>query len=203
MNEQTIVEKKRNSPPRGAGGAKKTRRYTPAEKIKAVRLYLEEGFSRSQVCTEMGMAHSGLSRWVSQYQQQGEAGLQPRFPGKRAAKLPAVITEKVVELKQQNPTFGIKRISQVLRRCFFLPASPETVRQRLHKAELMTQQPPRKQRNMVRPRFFERATPNQMWQTDSSRSASAAVTRISSPSWMITRGSSWGRICSAVPRHRR
>jgi transposase InsO family protein len=69
-------------------------------------------------------------------------------------------------LKKENPTFGIKRISQVLRRCFFLPASPYTVRQRLHDAELMTEGSPRKKRNLTRPRFFERATPNQMWQTD-------------------------------------
>ena len=54
----------------------------------------------------------------------------------------------------------------MLRRCFFLPASPETVRQRLHAAELMTERPARKERNLTRPRFFERATPNQMWQTD-------------------------------------
>lgn len=56
--------------------------------------------------------------------------------------------------------------SQVLRRVFFLPASPETVRQRLHEAELMPETTPPKKRNLVRPRFFERATPNQMWQTD-------------------------------------
>ena len=56
-------------------------------------------------------------------------------------RLPAPITEKIIELKQENPTFGIKRISQVLRRCFFLPASPETVRQRLHAAELMHRTP--------------------------------------------------------------
>ena len=166
MNEQTLVEKKRNSPPRGAGGAKKMRRYTVAEKLKAVRLCLEEGFSQLQVSEEMGMAHSGLSRWIRQYQEQGEAGLQNRMAGKRAAKLPAAITSQIVELKQQNPTFGIKRISQVLRRWFLLPASPETVRQRLHAADLMPDAPPVKQRNMVRPRFFERATPNQMWQTD-------------------------------------
>jgi transposase-like protein len=40
MNEQTVVEKKRNSPPRGAGGAKTTRRYSPADKLRAVRLHL-------------------------------------------------------------------------------------------------------------------------------------------------------------------
>jgi len=166
MNEQTIVEKKRNSPPRGAGGAKKVRRFTPDEKLKAVRLRLEEGFSLKDICAEVGVAQSGLSRWISQYQQFGEAGLQNKMAGRRKDRLPAPITDKIIELKRQNPAFGIKRISQILRRCFFLPASPETVRQRLHEADLMSEPTPPKRRNMVRPRFFERATPNQMWQTD-------------------------------------
>jgi transposase InsO family protein len=166
MNDQTIVEKKRNSPPRGAGGAKKLRRFSPDEKLKAVRLRLEEGFSLKDICAEVGVAQSGLSRWISQYQQFGEASLQTKVGGRRKDRLPAPITDKIVELKQQNPTFGIKRISQVLRRCFFLPASPETVRQRLHDAELMPATTPPKKRNLTRPRFFERATPNQMWQTD-------------------------------------
>jgi transposase InsO family protein len=166
MNEQTVVEKKRNSPPRGAGGAKKVRRFTADEKLKAVRLRLEEGFSLADVCAEVGVAQSGLSRWIRQYRALGEAGLKSGTPGPRQARLPAPITDKIIELKQAHPTFGIKRISQILRRCFFLPASPETVRQRLHAAELMTESSPPRKRNMVRPRFFERATPNQMWQTD-------------------------------------
>jgi transposase InsO family protein len=142
------------------------RRFTKDEKLKAVRLYLEEGFNMTLVCEEVGVSRSCLGLWLEAYRSSGEAGLEPKLNGSRVPKLPAPITDKIIELKQETPTFGIKRISQVLRRCFFLPASPETVRQRLHAAELMTKQPPRKQRNMVRPRFFERATPNQMWQTD-------------------------------------
>ena len=127
---------------------------------------LEEGFSVQDVCGEMGMAVSCLHNWIHRYQKFGEVGLQRTESSKRAPKLPAPITEKIVELKQQNPGFGIKRISQLLRRCFFLPASPETVRRHLHEAELMPPAKPPKQRNITRPRFFERATPNQMWQTD-------------------------------------
>ena len=41
----------------------------------------------------------------------------------------------------------------------------ETVRQTL-KQEGLIEPPPKPRRNLVRPRFFERATPNQMWQTD-------------------------------------
>src|SRR5579885_3685808 len=166
MNEEVKVEKKRNSPPRGAGGAKKTHRFTVDQKLQAVRLHLEEGFTMALVCQELGVSKASLVLWLRAYRQDGQAGLQNPYAGRRPARLPAPITDKIIELKEQNPAFGIKRISQMLRRCFFLPASPETVRQRLHEAGLMAESQPPKRRNMVRPRFFERATPNQMWQTD-------------------------------------
>jgi transposase len=166
MNEEVVVEKKRKSPPRGARGANFARRFTEAEKLKAVRLHLEEGFTIALVCQELGVSKGSLVLWLRAYREKGEAGLKCPYAGPRTPKLPAPITEKIIELKQQNPSFGIKRISQILRRCFFLPASPETVRQRLHDAELMTQGSPPRKRNLTRPRFFERATPNQMWQTD-------------------------------------
>jgi transposase InsO family protein len=54
----------------------------------------------------------------------------------------------------------------MLKRMFFLSASPETVRKTLHDSSLMKAPPKKRQRNITRPRFFERSTPNQLWQTD-------------------------------------
>ena len=167
MNDEGRVEKKRNSPPRGAGGRKKSReRYSPQLRLRAVKLHLEEGFSQRLVCEELGMSKSILGLWLHQYRLAGEAGLQPREGLARPAKLPAAVTQKILELKTQNPAFGIKRIAQLLRRWFWLPGSAETVRTRLHQAGLMPPAPPPRKRNLTRPRFFERATPNQMWQSD-------------------------------------
>jgi len=165
MEENEAVKRIERRPPRGSGG-EKTRRFTTGEKLKAIRLHLEEGFSMALVCQELNVSKSSLGLWLQAYRLGGEAGLQPGIPGPRKHRLPEPITEKIVEIKQQNPAFGIKRISQLLRRWFFLPASPETVRQRLHEAELMAEWSPPKRRNITRPRFFERATPNQMWQSD-------------------------------------
>jgi len=137
-----------------------------AEKLRAVRLHREEGFSQALVCQELGISKSILGLWLQQYRLAGEAGLQPTGRGGRRPKLPPAITDKIRELKGEHPTFGIKRIAQWLRRWFCLPASPETVRRHLHAAELMPQSTPPKKRNLTRPRFFERATPNQMWQSD-------------------------------------
>ena len=103
MNEQTVVKKKRNSPPRGGWRREKVRRFIADEKLKAVRLRLEEGFSLADVCAEIGVTQSGLSRWIRQYRALGEAGLQSGTPGTQQARLPAPITDKIIELKQAHP----------------------------------------------------------------------------------------------------
>ncbi len=166
METNEVAAKREPRPPRGSRAPKTRVRYSPQFKRKAVGLYLEEGFNQSLVCQELGISKSILGVWLQKYRLAGEAGLQPAPQPERPLKLPPAITEKIRELKTENPGFGIKRISQVLRRWFFLPASPETVRRRLHQARLMPESQPPKKRNMVRPRFFERATPNQMWQSD-------------------------------------
>ncbi len=92
-------------------------------------------------------------------------GSQRNYRGKGRS-LPSPVRQKIVEVKEANPLFGIKRISQVLKRAFFLSASPETVRKTLHDSSLIKSPPKKRQRNITRPRFFERSTPNQLWQTD-------------------------------------
>jgi transposase len=125
------------------------------------------GFSGRLIAQETGVSQQALSGWVHLYQQFGEEGLKAHTPpALRQPKLAPAVTAKILELKQDNPTWGIKRISQLLRRFFFMKASPETVRQKLHQAQLMSPPSSPRRRNLTRPRFFERATPNQMWQSD-------------------------------------
>jgi transposase InsO family protein len=120
------------------------------------------------------MGTSTFSGWLKKYREQGEEGLRFLLPlggggSKKRSRLPGPVVEKILELKRQNPWWGIKRIAQALRRMFFLQASAESVRTRLHEAGLMPRQQQRRakgKRNLSRPRFFERSTPNQMWQSD-------------------------------------
>ncbi|MCI0748689.1 MAG: DDE-type integrase/transposase/recombinase [Verrucomicrobia subdivision 3 bacterium] len=167
MNDNELVEKKKKSnntsPPRG--GAPKNFRRTFAQRLQAVKLHLEEGFSQQLVAQQMDISKSSLGNWVLRYRLHGEEALKDQDDRASARKLPAAVRDKILELKRQEPSRGVKRISQLLRRIFFLPASAETVRQTLKK-EGLVESPPKARRNLTRPRFFERATPNQMWQTD-------------------------------------
>jgi transposase InsO family protein len=141
------------------------KRYDAEFKLQIVRKYLEESIPASVISQECGIDSKSVGRWVRAYRQNGEAGLSSTYSGKGKSLL-VPVKDKIVEIKEANPLFGIKRISQLLRRAFFLSASPETVRKTLHDSSLMPSPPKKRQRNITRPRFFERATPNQLWQTD-------------------------------------
>jgi hypothetical protein len=89
---------------------------------------------------------------------------QPRGdPG--GSKLPELTKRTILMLKQANPEFGCQRISDLLLRGPALPASPAAVVRVLHEAgyqfEEVTTRP-----HPDRVRSFERARPNQLWQTD-------------------------------------
>jgi len=162
MDEKEEVEK---AVKRGSRSGSRRKRYTYDEKLRAVKLHAEEGFNGELVCAETGVSVSSLMTWCRRYRENGEMGLRreatPR-PGRRLAR---PVIDKILELKRGNPLFGVKRIADGLRRWFFLKASPETVRKTLHEADLMNERA-KARRNLVRPRYFERATPNQMWQSD-------------------------------------
>jgi len=143
------------------------KRYGFEFKLRCVKLRLEEGLPVSLLGKEVGCSQDVIRRWVKAYEERGEAGLRNRFvlAGSRR-KLPGPVREKIVEIKKREPLFGVKRISHLLKRVFFLSASPETVRRTLRAESLIVPSKKKHQHNITRPRFFERSTPNQMWQSD-------------------------------------
>ena len=162
MEEKESVQKVRE---RGSRTGSHPKRYSFEERLRAVRLHLQEGFPAALVAQETGVSTSSLGTWLRAYRQNGETGLKGQRAPRPGRRLPGPVVAKILELKRANRWYGVQRIADALRRWFFLEASAETVRRTLHAADLMD--PPAKaRRNMTRPRFFERASPNQMWQSD-------------------------------------
>jgi len=143
------------------------KRYGFEFKLRCVKLRLEEEIPISLLSEEVGASKDVIRRWAKAYQERGEAGLRSGVvaAGSRR-KLPGPVREKIVEIKRREPFFGVKRISHLLKRAFFLSASPETVRRTLRAESLMDPSRKKHPRNITRPRFFERSTPNQLWQSD-------------------------------------
>src|SRR5512139_299204 len=135
---------------------------------KAVQLCVEEGFPVEQVARDLRVGLSTLGKWIRKYRTQGAAGLAAtvRQPRNRKPQVAPAVKRQAVALKRRHPDFGIQKISQFLRRVLFLPVSRETVRRTLHAEALLKQRRPKPRPNPAVPRSFERATPNQLWQTD-------------------------------------
>src|SRR5512136_2291700 len=143
------------------------KRYGFEFKLRCVKLQLEEGLPVSLLSKEVGASKDVIRRWVKAYQERGEAGLRNQVVVTGSGrKLPGPVREKIIEIKRREPLFGVKRISHLLKRAFFLSASPETVRRTLQAESLIVPSKKKAHRNLTRPRFFERSTPNQMWQSD-------------------------------------
>lgn len=153
-------------------GQAKAEPYRPAPypyeiRRRAVQLYLEEGISALLVARELGISDGAVHAWAKRYRRYGEAGLRKAPAVRQAgARLPAAVKEKITALKREEPRQGARRISQILRRLFFLKASPETVRRHLKATGLTTPKPKARKKPQRAARRFERSTPNQMWQSD-------------------------------------
>jgi len=142
--------------------------YSPEFRLEIVKLHLDDGYSIVMLSEEFGCGKSTIGKWVKTYNEHGDAGLlQPatrlKHKGKTSDK---GLQSKIIELKKDDPQRGVRRISDILKRFLLVKASPEIVRNTLHEAKLIEPPPKKRKRNISKPRRFERATPNQMWQTD-------------------------------------
>ena len=114
----------------------------------------------------VGVSKHTLYAWKKKFDADGPAGLldQPRG-GPKGSRLPDLTRRAILLLKQAHPDWGCQRISDTLQRGPALPASPSAVARALHEAGYELEEvPTRPHPDHVR--HFERAAPNQLWQTD-------------------------------------
>jgi len=144
----------------------KRQRFPDELKLKVARARVDDEVPAKALAKQFGVSLSPVERWARVYRKRGEAafGGAKRVPARRSGL--TAIREAIVDLKQQHPKFGTQRISDVLKRFLHLPGSQTTVRATLHEAKLMPEVPPKYQKKRKAPRRFERARPNQMWQSD-------------------------------------
>jgi len=141
--------------------------YSFELRLRVVRMFLEEKYPVQLICEETGVGRSTVGTWVRKYRQYGEDGLRSKMgQTPRPARKEAAVKNKIIEVKKSNPVFGVRRISDFLKRFFLLKASPATVHKQLAGAGLVEKKRPKQKKNPPKPRFFERSKPNQLWQSD-------------------------------------
>jgi len=139
---------------------------TPQQRLLLLDTWRRSGLPAGDFAALVKIGKHSLYAWKKAFDEQGPAGLmdKPRG-GPRGMKLPELTKRTILMLKEANPSWGCQRISDMLLRGPALPACPSTVAKVLHEAgyqlvDETTKPHPDKVRS------FERAKPNQLWQSD-------------------------------------
>ena len=139
---------------------------TPEQRLLILDTWQRSGLPAGDFAPLVGLSKHTLYSWKKRFDESGPAGLMDQQRGgPKGSRVHELTKRTILMLKQANPEWGCQRISDMLLRGPALAASPGAVSRVLHEAgyqveEVATHPHPDKQRE------FERATPNQLWQTD-------------------------------------
>lgn len=151
------------------GSAHLPRHPHPVElKLRVVREVLEHDMRQIEVARLLGLSKHTVWDWVQRFRERGVAGLVSEAPGPRGGAGPGAAQKRaaVTALRRAHPEYGTRRISAVLARFAALGVSETAVRTILHEAGLLRARPPAAPAHPQPARRFERAEPNQLWQSD-------------------------------------
>jgi transposase InsO family protein len=115
----------------------------------------------------VGLSPHTLNAWRRRFQQQGPAGLLDQQRGApRGSRVPEPTQRAILMLKRSHEEWGIDRIHDVLLRGEGFAASPGAIKRVLLEAGYEIESVPTAPHPEPRTKDFERARPNQLWQSD-------------------------------------
>lgn len=143
-----------------------TQSVTPEQKLLLIDAWKRSGLPGTDFAELVGFSYKTLYQWRRRYEKEGVEGLfgRPRGP-EAGSKVPPVTRQAILLIKADNPGYGSERISQILYRGPGLGVSPGAVARVLKEEGFEPVDRPT-ERHPDKPRRFERAKPNQLWQSD-------------------------------------
>jgi transposase InsO family protein len=145
------------------------RNYEVSEKLRLIKEYEASGAPMSRFCEWYGICDGSLKGWIEKYRTEGEAGLVNKFRGSRK-EIPEAVKEEIVKLKEENPSMGVKKISDYLARNKFVKIYRAKVMEILKSnprtAELIALPATMRGHSDKEPVSFERSKPREMYQMD-------------------------------------
>jgi transposase InsO family protein len=138
---------------------------TPSQRLLILDTWRRSGLPAGDFASLVGMSKHTLYSWKKKFVQEGPAGLMVHPKGDRGSRLPEITRRAILMLKQDHPDWGCQRLSDVLMRGPGLAASPGAISRVLGEAGYELVEEPT-QPHPDHARRFERAGPNQLWQSD-------------------------------------
>jgi transposase InsO family protein len=139
---------------------------TAEQRLLLLDTWQRSGLPAADFAALVGISKFTLYAWKARFDRDGPGGLidQPRG-APRGTRLPELTRRTILMLKQAHPDWGCQRISDMLLRGPALPASPTAVAEVLKAAGYELEEVPTRP-HPDKVRQFERAAPQQLWQTD-------------------------------------
>lgn len=140
--------------------------FTAEQRLLILDTWLRSKLPARDFAPLVGISKYTLQQWQKRFDEQGPAGLDDKPRGRPpGSRLPEVTRRAILLLKEQHPDWGEDRISASLMRTIGFQASPRAVGRALEEQgyEVVERPVPTHEPQVQR---FERAKPNQLWQTD-------------------------------------
>lgn len=130
-----------------------------------VELALQEGANRRELCRRFGISPQTGYKWLARYEQQGVDGLnnQSRRPQRSPRKSDQALEQTVVQLRQQHPGWGARKLRRRLQDLGQAAPAASTITSILHRHGLIELAASQAAQPWQR---FEHAAPNDLWQMD-------------------------------------
>jgi len=139
---------------------------TPQQRLLVLDTWMKSGLPAGDFAPLVGVSKHTLYGWKARFESEGPGGLMDRpRGGPMGSRLSNVTKRAVLMMKEQHPDWGVDRISALLARGPALAASPSAVLRVLEDAGYQTQDHPTNP-HPDKVRSFERAKPNDLWQSD-------------------------------------
>jgi transposase InsO family protein len=132
-------------------------------RAEACRLALAGGANRREVCRRFKISPTTLYKWLPRYEAEGDAGLRERSrrPDRSPSRTSDAMEAAVLAVRDENPTWGGRKIAASLERQGLSPPAPSTITTILQRNGMAMVAPGQKTWKR-----FEHAEPNVLWQMD-------------------------------------
>ena len=140
--------------------------FTAQQRLLILDIWIRSNLPAADFAPLVGVSKHSLYAWRKRFEEHGPAGLADHHRGAPSgSRLPEATRRAILMLKQGHEDWGVQRIHDVLLRSEGYSASTDAIARVLHEEGYVSEQQPTHP-HKPKIQFFERARPNQLWQTD-------------------------------------
>jgi transposase InsO family protein len=165
VTECSLKPPRRRSPGSAVRGERPA--LTPQQRLFILDSWRRSGLPGAEFGPLVGLSSQTLYGWKQRFARLGPAGLSEQRPRRpQGSRLPEPTQRAVLMLKELHPEWGVDRLHDVLVRSEGFPASAGAILRLLKENGYQVESSPSRARGEETVKRFERARPNELWQSD-------------------------------------